>query len=253
MRSRIFAAVVIRSFGRPLGVAARLAGCRCGHHADQGDDLQHASRRHGDHARDHRRPARHDCRRESRRGRAAGSVFHAARLLRQRPQRPAEHDRVARRFNKTCKQGVEPNCTTYTTESVMILTKLKTVAVTPRLIWAKDDYHVARATLRMAVELADGTQVNVFVAHLPALVGLRHGARDLGQHLQDLGGVVRRSQAGRRRLQRAADREGRPLDEAALHRRLGGRRQRQRVYAREDGTTTLYRRIDYSSPTRRRA
>ena len=43
------------------------------------------------------------------------------------------------------------------------------MAVTPRLIWAKDNYHVARATLRMAVELADGTQVNVFVCHLPAL------------------------------------------------------------------------------------
>jgi len=71
--------------------------------------------------------------------------------------------------NKTCKQGVEPTCTSYTSESVMILTKLETVAVTPRLIWAKDDYHVARATLRMAVETADGTQVNVFVCHLPAL------------------------------------------------------------------------------------
>lgn len=38
------------------------------------------------------------------------------------------------------------------------------------MIWAKDNYHVARATLRMAVELADGTQVNVFVCHLPALL-----------------------------------------------------------------------------------
>jgi endonuclease/exonuclease/phosphatase family metal-dependent hydrolase len=73
-------------------------------------------------------------------------------------------------YNRTCKSGTEPNCTSLSSESVMILTRLKTVAVTPRLIWAKDDYHVARATLRMAVELADGTQVNVFVAHLPALV-----------------------------------------------------------------------------------
>jgi endonuclease/exonuclease/phosphatase family metal-dependent hydrolase len=73
-------------------------------------------------------------------------------------------------YNRTCKSGTEPNCTSFSSESVMILTRLKTVAVTPRLIWAKDDYHVARATLRMAVELADGTQVNVFVAHLPALV-----------------------------------------------------------------------------------
>src|SRR5688572_25376383 len=73
-------------------------------------------------------------------------------------------------YNKTCKAGVEPTCTTFTSESVMILTKLKTVAVTPRLIWAKDSYHAARATLRMSVATADGTQVNVFVAHLPALV-----------------------------------------------------------------------------------
>ena len=73
--------------------------------------------------------------------------------------------------NKTCKQGVEPTCTLYTSESVMILTRLKTVAVTPRLIWAKDSYHVARATLRMVVEQPDGTQVNVFVCHLPALSG----------------------------------------------------------------------------------
>jgi len=71
-------------------------------------------------------------------------------------------------YNKTCKAGVEPTCQTYTSESVMILTKLKTLAVTPRLIWAKDSYHVARATLRMSVALADGTAVNVFVAHLPA-------------------------------------------------------------------------------------
>ena len=73
--------------------------------------------------------------------------------------------------NKTCKQGVEPTCTPYTSESVMILTRLETVAVTPRLIWAKDSYHVARATLRMVVEQPDGTQVNVFVCHLPALSG----------------------------------------------------------------------------------
>lgn len=73
-------------------------------------------------------------------------------------------------YNKTCKAGLEPTCTTYTSESVMILTRLKTVATTPRLIWAKDSYHAARATLRMSVALADGTQVNVFSAHLPALV-----------------------------------------------------------------------------------
>ena len=72
-------------------------------------------------------------------------------------------------YSRTCTKGVEPNCTTYTSESVMILTRLKTVAETKRVIWAKDSYHVARATLRVVVELADGTQVNVFVCHLPAL------------------------------------------------------------------------------------
>lgn len=72
-------------------------------------------------------------------------------------------------YNKTCKEGVEPNCTRYTSESVMILTRLETLAVTPRLVWAKDAYHVARATLRMSVALSDGTPVNVFVCHLPAL------------------------------------------------------------------------------------
>jgi endonuclease/exonuclease/phosphatase family metal-dependent hydrolase len=72
-------------------------------------------------------------------------------------------------YNRTCSKGVEPTCTSYTSESVMILTRLRTVAETKRIIWAKDDYHVARATLRMVVELADGTQVNVFVCHLPAL------------------------------------------------------------------------------------
>jgi endonuclease/exonuclease/phosphatase family metal-dependent hydrolase len=73
-------------------------------------------------------------------------------------------------YNRTCSKGTEPNCTTFTSESVMILTRLKTVATTPRLIWAKDSYHVARASLRMSVATADGTEVNVFAAHLPALI-----------------------------------------------------------------------------------
>jgi endonuclease/exonuclease/phosphatase family metal-dependent hydrolase len=72
-------------------------------------------------------------------------------------------------YSRSCDAGTEPACTRVSNESVMILSKLKTVAVSPRLIWTKDAYHVARATLRMVVELADGTQVNVFVCHLPAL------------------------------------------------------------------------------------
>jgi endonuclease/exonuclease/phosphatase family metal-dependent hydrolase len=72
-------------------------------------------------------------------------------------------------YAKHCKAGTEPTCTSYTTETVMILTRLTTLAVSPRLIWAKDNYHVARATIRMSVALTDGTQANVFVCHLPAL------------------------------------------------------------------------------------
>ena len=71
-------------------------------------------------------------------------------------------------YNKSCKAGTEPTCTSYSSETVMILTRLKTLAVTPRLVWAKDAYFVARATLRMSVALGDGTPVNVFVCHLPA-------------------------------------------------------------------------------------
>jgi endonuclease/exonuclease/phosphatase family metal-dependent hydrolase len=76
-------------------------------------------------------------------------------------------------FTKHCKSGTEPTCTTYATEGVMVLTRLKTTAVTPRLIWAKDDYFAARATLRMGVALADGSEVNVSACHLPALIAWR--------------------------------------------------------------------------------
>jgi len=72
-------------------------------------------------------------------------------------------------YARHCQAGTNPTCTSYTDESVMILTRLKTVSTTSRLIWARDDYHVARATIKMTVALADGTQVNVFVCHLPAL------------------------------------------------------------------------------------
>jgi endonuclease/exonuclease/phosphatase family metal-dependent hydrolase len=70
--------------------------------------------------------------------------------------------------SKHCNAGTEPTCTAYIDESTIILTRLKTVSSTTRLIWAKDDYHVARGAAQMTVALADGTQVNVFVGHLPA-------------------------------------------------------------------------------------
>ena len=50
----------------------------------------------------------------------------------------------------------------------MILTRLTTLAVNARLIWAGDAYHVARPTIRLSVALEDGTAINVFVCHLPA-------------------------------------------------------------------------------------
>lgn len=68
-----------------------------------------------------------------------------------------------------CNVGTEPTCATYTDESAMVLTRLKTVSSASKLIWAKDDYHVARASVEMTVALADGTRVNVFVCHTPAL------------------------------------------------------------------------------------
>jgi hypothetical protein len=51
----------------------------------------------------------------------------------------------------------------------MVLTRLTTLATDSTLIWAKDDYHVARATVHMRVVMGDGTTVNVFSCHLPAL------------------------------------------------------------------------------------
>ncbi len=71
-------------------------------------------------------------------------------------------------YARTCKAGSEPICTSYSSETVMILTRLTTLAVNDRLIWAADAYHVARPTIRMSVALEDGTAINVFVCHFPA-------------------------------------------------------------------------------------
>ncbi len=148
-------------------------------------------------------------------------------------------------YNKTCKAGVEPTCTTYTSESVMILTRLKTVATTPRLIWAKDSYHVARATLRMAVALADGTQVNVFVAHLPALVAYAPARVTYVNTFKTWSA----SFAGPKVV--GGDFNERPTEKAVLSMlehyadswTVGGS---GHGYTHvKDGTTTLYRRIDY--------
>ena len=127
----------------------------------------------------------------------------------------------------------------------MILTKLKTVAVTPRLIWAKDDYHVARATLRMAVELADGTQVNVFAAHLPALVAYASARVTWVNTFKTWAAVFDGPKVV------GGDFNERPTEKAVLSMTqlysdawaVGGS---GNGYTHvKDGTTTLYRRIDY--------
>ena len=151
------------------GRVARDGHSRAAEH--QGDDLQHASRGDGGSARPDRSstplpprtPTWWCCRKP-----IPPSSAYYVNGLNARQNTTAWHGG----YNKTCRAGVEPTCTKYTSESVMILTRLTTVAVTPRLIWAKDSYHVARATLRMGVALADGTQVNVFVgAPAGAVVG----------------------------------------------------------------------------------
>jgi endonuclease/exonuclease/phosphatase family metal-dependent hydrolase len=76
-------------------------------------------------------------------------------------------------YARHCGSGSQPTCSAYKTETVMILTRLKTLATSSTLIWAKDDYHVARSAIRMSVALSDGRAVNVFSTHLPALVAYR--------------------------------------------------------------------------------
>lgn len=70
---------------------------------------------------------------------------------------------------KHCKSGTQPTCTSQPGESTMIVTKLKTISSDTTLIWANDDYWVARASAHMTVAAADGTTFNVFVCHTPAM------------------------------------------------------------------------------------
>lgn len=76
-------------------------------------------------------------------------------------------------YSRHCQAGTQPTCTSYTSESVMILTRLRTVSTHKVLIWAGDNYHLARGAIHMTVALSDGTQVNVFGCHLPALYDAR--------------------------------------------------------------------------------
>lgn len=72
-------------------------------------------------------------------------------------------------YARNCQAGTQPTCTSYSSESALIMTRLTTVSTDKALIWAKDNYFAARATIHMTVALMDGTQVNVFGCHLPAL------------------------------------------------------------------------------------
>jgi endonuclease/exonuclease/phosphatase family metal-dependent hydrolase len=72
-------------------------------------------------------------------------------------------------YARHCMAGTAPTCTTWATETVTILTRLSTLSIDPILIWAKDDYRVARGAIHMTVALIDGTRVNVFGCHAPAL------------------------------------------------------------------------------------
>jgi endonuclease/exonuclease/phosphatase family metal-dependent hydrolase len=76
-------------------------------------------------------------------------------------------------YARHCQTGTQPTCTSYTSETVMILTRLRTVSTDKVLIWASDSYHIARGAVHMTVALSDGTQVNVFGCHLPALLAGR--------------------------------------------------------------------------------
>jgi endonuclease/exonuclease/phosphatase family metal-dependent hydrolase len=72
-------------------------------------------------------------------------------------------------YGDNCYKGTKPTCTQYRGEGSMILTRLTTLSTQVALMWASDDYLVARASVRMLVQTSDGTQANVFVCHLPAL------------------------------------------------------------------------------------
>ncbi|HZT77696.1 MAG TPA: endonuclease/exonuclease/phosphatase family protein [Vicinamibacterales bacterium] len=72
-------------------------------------------------------------------------------------------------YTQLCNAGQAPTCTSYDLTTVMVLTRLKTLATSSIQIWAKDDYHVARPAVQMTVALPDGTPVTIFGVHLPAL------------------------------------------------------------------------------------
>jgi endonuclease/exonuclease/phosphatase family metal-dependent hydrolase len=77
----------------------------------------------------------------------------------------AWHGEVSRH----CVAGSAPSCTSVTDQAVMILSRFKFTDVDPRIIWAADDFFAARAVLRVRLLLDDGTPLQAFSCHLPAL------------------------------------------------------------------------------------
>ena len=73
------------------------------------------------------------------------------------------------KYTMHCKAGTKPTCRYFSGESVMILTRLRTISSSAILIWAPEDYWVARGVLHMEIAAGDGTTFHVFACHLPAL------------------------------------------------------------------------------------
>ena len=71
-------------------------------------------------------------------------------------------------YARHCRKGTAPDCSSPTGEAVMILSRLPFTDVEKRLIWAGDEYFVARGVLRVTVRLDSGAAVQVFACHLPA-------------------------------------------------------------------------------------
>ena len=71
-------------------------------------------------------------------------------------------------YARHCQNGKAPDCSSPTGEAVMILSRLPFTDVEKRLIWAGDEYFVARGVLRVAIRLDSGATVQVFACHLPA-------------------------------------------------------------------------------------
>jgi endonuclease/exonuclease/phosphatase (EEP) superfamily protein YafD len=68
-----------------------------------------------------------------------------------------------------CVAGDSERCTSYTEESVMVLSRAPFDETESRLVWARDAYFAARAVLRAALRLDNGTVVQLFGCHLPPL------------------------------------------------------------------------------------